>query len=399
MFKSVQIKMILIIIALAVVMLAIPEYIYLARLNNLNVAQNPEMLAQSIVTWKIVLSILTGSFLIISTIIVIFTSKNVVSPISKLIKKVERIAAGDETEQIELKEVDNGKSNTEIDELVKAFNVMTAGLKENLNEVTRQKMQIETILLHMTDGIIAFNIDGSIIHINPAASRLLKITADDNTFDKIFKKLKIEPENINLYYKAFTHTSFSNENPSYESYERLEFLGDAVLELIVSEYLYKERHLEEGEMTKKRASLVCENALARFASDLKFAEDIKLGSGEISANNTILADVFEAFIAALYLDKGYDYTREIVLSIIVKYDKQGIDFLKDYKSTLQELVQTDKKSVHYSIVNEKGPAHNKTFTCEVKVGNIVMGRGVGSSKKAAEQEAARVALAKCAKHK
>ena len=74
---------------------------------------------------------------------------------------------------------------------------------------------------------------------------------------KIFKKLKIEPENINLYYKAFTHTSFSNENPSYESYERLEFLGDAVLELIVSEYLYKERHLEEGEMTKKRASLVC----------------------------------------------------------------------------------------------------------------------------------------------
>ena len=192
MFKSVQIKMILIIIALAVVMLAIPEYIYLARLNNLNVAQNPEMLAQSIATWKIVLSILTGSFLIISTIIVIFTSKNVVSPISKLIKKVERIAAGDETEQIELKEVDNGKSNTEIDELVKAFNVMTAGLKENLNEVTRQKMQIETILLHMTDGIIAFNIDGSIIHINPAASRLLKITADDNTFDKIFKKLKID---------------------------------------------------------------------------------------------------------------------------------------------------------------------------------------------------------------
>ena len=192
MFKSVQIKMILIIIALAVVMLAIPEYIYLARINNLNVAQNPEMLAQSIATWKIVLSILTGSFLIISTIIVIFTSKNVVSPISKLIKKVERIAAGDETEQIELKEVDNGKSNTEIDELVKAFNVMTAGLKENLNEVTRQKMQIETILLHMTDGIIAFNIDGSIIHINPAASRLLKITADDNTFDKIFKKLKID---------------------------------------------------------------------------------------------------------------------------------------------------------------------------------------------------------------
>lgn len=216
---------------------------------------------------------------------------------------------------------------------------------------------------------------------------------------KIFKKLKIEPVNINLYYKAFTHTSFSNENPSFESYERLEFLGDAVLELIVSEYLYKERHLEEGEMTKKRASLVCENALARFASDLKFEEDIKLGSGEISANNTILADVFEAFIAALYLDKGYDYTKEIVLSIIIKYDKKGIDFLKDYKSTLQELVQTNKKSVHYAIVDEQGPSHNKTFTCEVKVDDIVMGRGIGSSKKAAEQEAARVALSKCANKK
>ena len=190
MFKSVQIKMILIIIALAILMLAIPGYIYIEKIGDLT--QNPELLEKNIATGKIVLSILTGSFLIISTIILIFTSKNVVSPISKLIKKVERISSGDETEQIEIKEVDKGKSNTEIDELVKAFNVMTAGLKENLNEVTRQKMQIETILLHMTDGIIAFNIDGSIIHINPAASRLLKITADDNTFDKIFKKLKVD---------------------------------------------------------------------------------------------------------------------------------------------------------------------------------------------------------------
>lgn len=214
---------------------------------------------------------------------------------------------------------------------------------------------------------------------------------------KIFKKLDFNPVNINLYYEAFTHTSFSNENPSFPNYERLEFLGDAVIELIVSEYLYKERHLEEGEMTKKRSSLVCENALARFASDLKFGEDIKLGSGEIIANNTILADVFEAFVAALYLDKGYDFTRDLVLSIITKYDKMGIDFLKDYKSTLQELIQTDKRSIHYEIIDEKGPAHNKTFTCQVRVEGIVMGKGKGSSKKAAEQEAARMALDKCAK--
>ena len=117
MFKSVQIKMILIIIALAILMLAIPGYIYIEKIGDLT--QNPELLEKNIATGKIVLSILTGSFLIISTIILIFTSKNVVSPISKLIKKVERIPSGDETEQIEIKEVDKGKSNTEIDELEK----------------------------------------------------------------------------------------------------------------------------------------------------------------------------------------------------------------------------------------------------------------------------------------
>lgn len=214
---------------------------------------------------------------------------------------------------------------------------------------------------------------------------------------KIFNKFNFNPVNINLYYAAFTHTSFCNENPSFDNYERLEFLGDAVLELIVSEYLYKERHLEEGEMTRKRASLVCENALSRYASDLKFYEDIKLGSGEISANNTILADVFEAFVAALYLDQGYEFTKKLVLDIIIKYI--DIDFLKDYKSTLQELIQTDKKSIVYEIIGEKGPAHNKTFICQVKVDDIVMGKGKGSSKKSAEQEAARIALSKCAKNK
>lgn len=214
---------------------------------------------------------------------------------------------------------------------------------------------------------------------------------------KIFEKLNINPTDINLYYAAFTHTSYSNENPSFKNYERLEFLGDAVLELIISDYLYKERHLEEGKMTKMRATYVCESALARYATDLKFGEEIKLGSGEEEANNTILADVFEAFVAALYLDQGFDYTKKVVLGIITKYIEEGIDFLHDYKSSLQELVQTVKKSVIYEIIDEKGPAHNKTFTCQVKVDGVVLGKGKGSSKKASEQEAAKDALSKQAK--
>lgn len=216
---------------------------------------------------------------------------------------------------------------------------------------------------------------------------------------KIFKKLGFNPTNINLYYQAFTHTSYSNENPSFVSYERLEFLGDAILEFIVSEYLYKERHLEEGLMTKMRASYVCEEALATYARDLHFEEDIKLGGceTEMGANDTIMADVFEAFVAALYLDMGLQVTKEIVLKIITKYINNNVDFLHDYKSTLQELVQTGKKSVVYELVSESGPAHNKTFVARAIVDGIVLGEGTGTSKKGAEQMAAKEALSKQAK--
>ena len=216
---------------------------------------------------------------------------------------------------------------------------------------------------------------------------------------KVFKRLGINPTNMNLYYQAFTHTSFSNENPSFASYERLEFLGDAILEFIISEYLYKERHLEEGVMTKMRASYVCEEALATYAKEFKFEDDIKLGGCETDAgaNETIMADVFEAFVAAMYLDLGLDVTKEIVLKIVTKYIDNNVDFLHDYKSTLQELVQTGKKSVVYEIVSESGPAHNKTFVCRAIVDGIVLGEGAGGSKKNAEQMAAKEALSKQAK--
>lgn len=213
---------------------------------------------------------------------------------------------------------------------------------------------------------------------------------------KVFNKLDINPTNMNLYSAAVTHSSFTNENPSYPDYERLEFLGDAVLEIIISEFLYKERHLEEGVMTRMRATYVCEEACATYAKEIGLEDDIRVGGGE-EVNQTILADVFEAFVAALYLDQGYEFTRDFVLNIIIDYIDRGVDFLHDYKSTLQEFVQTVKKSIIYEVIDEKGPAHNKTFTSIVKIDGIVMGKGTAGSKKASEQEAARDALSKRAK--
>lgn len=210
----------------------------------------------------------------------------------------------------------------------------------------------------------------------------------------ILDKLNIDVNSVSLYKRAFTHTSYSNEHSDCESYERLEFLGDAVLEVIISDFLYKENYLEEGTMTKMRAGYVCEMACATYARDLGLDKEILLGSGEVSANTTIIADVFESFIAAMYLDQGLDKTKVFVMNVIKPYIDKGVDFLHDYKSELQELVQTVRKSVVYEIIDEKGPAHNRVFTCQVLVDNIVMGVGVGSSKKASEQEAAKVALQK-----
>ena len=210
---------------------------------------------------------------------------------------------------------------------------------------------------------------------------------------KVFNNIDVNPTDMNLYITAVTHSSYTNENPSYPDYERLEFLGDAVLEIIISDYLYKERKYEEGIMTKMRASYVCEEACATYAKEMGLDEDIKVGSGE-EVNQTILADVFEAFVAALYLDQGYDFTKDFVLEIILKYIEKEVDFLHDYKSTLQELAQTVKKSIIYEVVDEEGPAHNKKFTSIVKVDGIIMGRGTAGSKKASEQEAAKDALSK-----
>lgn len=214
---------------------------------------------------------------------------------------------------------------------------------------------------------------------------------------EFFDRLGININSEELYITALTHTSYSNENLDSPSYERLEFLGDAVLELIISDYLYNEKELQEGTMTKFRATYVCEAACCAYAKELGLDKYIRLGSGEFEANTTIIADVFEAFVAAMYLDKGFGFTSDFVIEIIKPYIDRNIDFLHDYKSELQELVQTVRKSVVYEIIKEEGPAHNKLFTCQVSVDGIVMGIGKGGSKKNAEQEAAKKALEKQAR--
>ncbi len=219
--------------------------------------------------------------------------------------------------------------------------------------------------------------------------------------EELFKKLKLKPKNIELYKTAFSHSSYVNEHKVKNNYERLEFLGDAVLDLVVADYLYTHYKETEGEMTKVRANYVCENANYEYASSLNLQNYILVGHGESKegepVKKAIVADIFESLIGAIYIDQGYATVRNIILKVIVPYiENPEITFFSDYKSSLQEFVQTEQKSIEYVITNEEGPAHNKTFTMDVIIDNIVYGTGIGSSKKEAEQEAAKYALKKLA---
>ncbi len=215
--------------------------------------------------------------------------------------------------------------------------------------------------------------------------------------DELFQKLNITPKNKDLYKVAFSHSSYVNEHSTKNDYERLEFLGDAVLDLVVSDYLYNNYKETEGEMTKERSSYVCENANYCYATGLELQKYLLLGHGEQKEGmkKAIVADIFEALMGAIYIDLGYATVRKTLLNIIVPYiEDPNTYFFKDYKSTLQEYVQNMQKSLSYDLVDEMGPAHDKTFVIEVKIDNIVYGVGRGGSKKEAEQEAAKEALNK-----
>lgn len=220
--------------------------------------------------------------------------------------------------------------------------------------------------------------------------------------DELFEKLGIKPKDLRLYNTAFLHSSYANEHRAKADYERLEFLGDSVVDLVIADYLYSSENEDEGEMTKVRASYVCENALYEYATNLGLNKYIKVGHGEEKEGGkykkAIVADIFEALMGAIYLDLGYATARRTVLNIIVPYiEDPNVTFFSDYKSSLQEYVQTTQQSLIYDLVSEDGPAHDRTFTVEVRIDDIVYGTGVGSTKKEAEQEAAKVALNKLAR--
>ena len=213
---------------------------------------------------------------------------------------------------------------------------------------------------------------------------------------KLLDDLNIKPNDIKVYERALTHTSYANEN-NCESYERLEFLGDAVLELVVSDYLYKNYDQNEGSLTKMRANFVCENANYEYMQKIGLYKYIKVGHGETgNVKKAIVADIFEAFIGAIYLDQGFDKVKEYILNIVTPYINNKTYFFNDYKSILQELMQTDKRSFTYELIDESGPSHDKTFTIVVRIDNVIYGKGTASSKKEACQLAAKDTLEKLA---
>ncbi len=213
-------------------------------------------------------------------------------------------------------------------------------------------------------------------------------------------KLNYKFKNLDLLKNALTHSSFANEEHCrFGSNERLEFLGDSVLSIIVSEYIYKNfKDLPEGELTKLRASLVCEKALCSFSRTLELGKYLYLGKGESHNHGeqrpSILADAFEAVLAAIYLDGGFEPAKKHVLRFITDEIKsRDVDSFRDYKTMLQEVIQKNpEERLVYILTDETGPDHDKRFTVEVHLNSNVIGSGVGKSKKQAEQEAARQAL-------
>lgn len=213
---------------------------------------------------------------------------------------------------------------------------------------------------------------------------------------KMFENnIKYTFKNKSLLELALTHSSYANESRVHIEYnERLEFLGDAVLQLVTSEKLYKENpNMPEGKMSKQRAALVCEDALANYSKQIDMGRFLLLGKGEENTGGrerpSILADAFEAVIGAIFLDGGIENAKKFILRFL---DDKGLH-LQDYKTLLQEIIQKNPgERLSYVVVAEEGPDHNKSFTVEVKLNSNSIGTGFGKSKKAAEQQAAKEAL-------
>ena len=220
----------------------------------------------------------------------------------------------------------------------------------------------------------------------------------------------LEERNIHVHdedliREAFMHSSYANEHRELHDNERLEFMGDAVLQLWSSEHIFPlEPKLSEGKMTKLRANLVCEKALAMYVRELGLGQFLMLGYGEERSGgrnkDAILADMFEALLGALYLDQGMDAVNNILDEVITPNLRHpdDVEVIHDYKTKLQEYVQADdRKTVKYVLIDEQGPSNSPMFTMNVVVEGLILGTGTGSSKKQAEQNAAKDAFAKLVK--
>ena len=223
--------------------------------------------------------------------------------------------------------------------------------------------------------------------------------------EKFLQVMEIPYHDIEIFKQAFTHTSYANENKlKNHDYERLEFLGDAVLQYHVSRYLFDlYPTMPEGRLTKSRSKLVREESLARFARELDLGAYIYLGAGEINNGgrdrDSVLADIFEAFMGAICHDCGMKYVDMMLKKTIYRHiNDVNYDDITDFKTKLQELIQADqRKTVTYELLSATGPSNNPVFEMAVKMDDMILGTGIGSSKKRAEQQAAKDALNKLAK--
>ena len=213
------------------------------------------------------------------------------------------------------------------------------------------------------------------------------------------KNIGYKFNNKELLKKALTHTSYAYEH-NIESNEKLEFLGDSILEFVTSEYLYNNyKNLREGEMTKVRATVVCEKSLYKIAKKHNFSDFLYLGKSEEKSNGAnkpaILADSVEAVIAAIYLDGNLENAKKFIIENLKDEIKLATEHVgqKDYKTVLQEKLQENGEvKIEYTIIREIGPEHDKTFEAQVQFNGRILANGLGKSKKVAEMEAARKAL-------
>ena len=218
---------------------------------------------------------------------------------------------------------------------------------------------------------------------------------------ELLVKFNIKPHSLGNYEEAFTHSSFNADaNTKHREYERFEFLGDSVINMVVTEYAFKVHpEMGQGNLTKLKSTLVATNSLAALSLQYGLHEYIRVGNSfvaQISQSKHLLEDVFESFIGAVYLDQGFEFTKKLLLNIFAKeVENFKISEITDYKSKLQEETQAEhRESVVYELINESGPAHDRTFTVRVLFDGIELGVGTGSTKKQAEQNAAKQALEK-----